>query len=503
MHISLVDLTDDADLFVYRGDREPLAESVSGGSLDERIDLTLENGSYFVFVVGRGGYLLNLGLETSGSTLDCSFVLGFADLASLIPDQVGECLDDQSFSPITGDARQPTTGGLLVWRKADNWTVFTDGTSTWLNGPNGLQQRLNDQRFHWEGDAGAYAPAEAPSANVAAADLRPEDLIAASLSPQDMQELFPSAEPWWQAIPFVEQAPFAGNPTVAEFGHRIRVGTAYSLVSETPRDVNVNILLFDDPAAAAAGMAKFVATSQEDGVEIDGPAIGDESHYYVLLDLENPDRTETLVRFQSGAVVGRIRMIQDGAESPESLASAATRMHGKLQRLFAGDLTRTPLPADLAALLPTAGPGLGPILSSGAPGPEGWALIDTANDPPMVLERLRSLGATQLATRSFTVVGSDTHIIELTLFPFRDEAASSDWFDGYLELFAPEELLSPGMTGPRAGFTQGEFGLELQFAKGRYVADVFCYAPFDATSAETCEAPTRALAEQWYALLPE
>ena len=54
-----------------------------------------------------------------------------------------------------GDSVQQTTGGLLVWRKADNWTAFTDGYRTWINGPNGLQQRLNTQRFEWEAD---YAP---------------------------------------------------------------------------------------------------------------------------------------------------------------------------------------------------------------------------------------------------------------------------------------------------------------------------------------------------------
>ena len=40
----------------------------------------------------------------------------------------------------------------MAWRKADNWTAFTDGYRTWLNGPNGLVQRLNTMRFEWEAD---------------------------------------------------------------------------------------------------------------------------------------------------------------------------------------------------------------------------------------------------------------------------------------------------------------------------------------------------------------
>ncbi len=53
------------------------------------------------------------------------------------------------------DGTQKTTGGLLVWRKADNHTAFTNGHETWINGPNGLQRRLNSERFPWEAD---YAP---------------------------------------------------------------------------------------------------------------------------------------------------------------------------------------------------------------------------------------------------------------------------------------------------------------------------------------------------------
>ncbi len=80
----------------------------------------------------------------------CKIVLGFATLSSMIPDSVGSCVDDESHNPLNGDGLQPTTGGLLVWRKADNWTAFTDGHRTWVNGPAGLQQRLNTERYAWE-----------------------------------------------------------------------------------------------------------------------------------------------------------------------------------------------------------------------------------------------------------------------------------------------------------------------------------------------------------------
>ena len=94
-------------------------------------------------------------LVPTAQAADCQFILGFATLKALIDDaegadKVGECLEDQRFNPVNGDALQQTTGGLMVWRKADNWTAFTDGYRTWINGPNGLQARLNTETFDWE-----------------------------------------------------------------------------------------------------------------------------------------------------------------------------------------------------------------------------------------------------------------------------------------------------------------------------------------------------------------
>lgn len=95
---------------------------------------------------------LFLPAATAQASASCTFQLGFAVLQELLPDTVGTCVDDESYNPTTGDAVQQTSGGLLVWRKADNWTAFTDGYHTWINGPDGLVKRLNTERFPWEGD---------------------------------------------------------------------------------------------------------------------------------------------------------------------------------------------------------------------------------------------------------------------------------------------------------------------------------------------------------------
>lgn len=85
-----------------------------------------------------------LALETGPA-----FRLGFGTLAALIPQVVGRPLEPERYAP-NGDSLQRTTTGLMVWRKADNWTAFTDGSRTWVLGPYGLQERGNDERFDWE-----------------------------------------------------------------------------------------------------------------------------------------------------------------------------------------------------------------------------------------------------------------------------------------------------------------------------------------------------------------
>ena len=80
----------------------------------------------------------------------CAFELGFLAIARQIPGVVGACTETEHHNPDNGDGLQRTAGGLLVWRKADNFTAFTNGHTTWVNGPYGLQTRLNSARFDWE-----------------------------------------------------------------------------------------------------------------------------------------------------------------------------------------------------------------------------------------------------------------------------------------------------------------------------------------------------------------
>ncbi len=93
----------------------------------------------------------------SQTPMPAEFRLGFRLLADQIPGIVGSPLEGEHHGA-NGDGLQQTTEGLMVWRKADNWTAFTNGTWTWVNGPQGVVERSNDERFPWEADDRGAAP---------------------------------------------------------------------------------------------------------------------------------------------------------------------------------------------------------------------------------------------------------------------------------------------------------------------------------------------------------
>lgn len=102
---------------------------------------------------------LSLAAATTASAAgDCQYVLGFKEIHDAMPGVIGACLTNEFHDGQTGDGLQRTTRGLLVWRKADNSVAFTDGYHTWVDGPHGMQSRLNDQRFAWEHDADLHHP---------------------------------------------------------------------------------------------------------------------------------------------------------------------------------------------------------------------------------------------------------------------------------------------------------------------------------------------------------
>ena len=73
----------------------------------------------------------------------------FISLTSQISGMVGPAIENEHADP-SGDVSQRTTGGLLFWSRARNLIYFTDGFVTWVLGPNGVEDRPNDQLLDWE-----------------------------------------------------------------------------------------------------------------------------------------------------------------------------------------------------------------------------------------------------------------------------------------------------------------------------------------------------------------
>lgn len=105
-------------------------------------------GSALAQTPNTGG-MMGPGGAGGGNVAGHRFMMGFADMASMMGGIMGQPLEDEWHSA-NGDGLQRTTIGMMVWRKADNWTAFTNGYMTWVNGPYGIQQRLNTERFPWE-----------------------------------------------------------------------------------------------------------------------------------------------------------------------------------------------------------------------------------------------------------------------------------------------------------------------------------------------------------------
>jgi hypothetical protein len=80
----------------------------------------------------------------------CQFVMGFKQLRDKLGPAAGDCVENEHPDAQSGDTVQKTTRGMFVWRKSDQVTTYTDGQRTWIDGPYGVQQRGNNERFKWE-----------------------------------------------------------------------------------------------------------------------------------------------------------------------------------------------------------------------------------------------------------------------------------------------------------------------------------------------------------------
>ena len=251
----------------------------------------------------------------------CQFILGFRALHDAIPDRVGDCLTNQSYDPASGNAIQRTTawhgkGGLLVWRKADNWTAFTDGSTTWVNGPNGIERRGNSERFAWEGD---YGPG-----------LR----LLASQTSRGF-----SLGSWHSGThTIVNSTVTLGDtpPNLAEHSTVGRIGGSQTLLAST--DSGQQTLLETTQTslygAVADARAAFAAWRPAGWEEIPAPTIGDESVALkrTLTAANGTEMAGYCVVFRRGAHVGSVVLVGPaGSTRLDDAVAAARRLDEKMR----------------------------------------------------------------------------------------------------------------------------------------------------------------------------
>ena len=208
-----------------------------------RIAATLLLVASFVFV--------NSSTTVSGQTA-CMFVGGFARIRDLVgPQKVGDCLEDEHFNPENQNAEQLTTGGLLVWRKSDNFTAFTDGGTTWINGPAGLQSRANNERFPWETDLETTSRTASTSP--------PPPVVAAPARLESAPQSSPSAASSPAAVAQVAAATATKPPTATATATAVRTPT------KTPNPVEVKITEKPDDADIGTEVKFEVETNGKKG----------------------------------------------------------------------------------------------------------------------------------------------------------------------------------------------------------------------------------------------
>jgi len=114
------------------------------------------------FAAVLGALTLLTAMPPGSAAGACQFVLGFGAFADHLPLVMGQCLDDEQHDLASGDALQHTTTGLLVWRKADNFTAFTAVDGTWIKASAFKQQLHVAQAVtigrRWRGGAGREQP---------------------------------------------------------------------------------------------------------------------------------------------------------------------------------------------------------------------------------------------------------------------------------------------------------------------------------------------------------
>lgn len=338
------------------------------------------------------------------------------------------------------------------------------------------------------------------------ASLQGEDALAAALRWSDVKRLIPAGGAvYWPELPQFNTGLEPGTKSIAEAVEQFdyigpdaeRAGA--QLVS--------TVIVHETGAAAAADFTAIERTSDAGSTTLPGPAVpANQARFFSKKAGKLVERT---LRWRIGSVVGRISAIDNTGYAavnwtPARLAKLFAPVASRVRALLGGRLHAAPLPASARRLLPPPAAAPGPVLGTAVAPAEGWAAIDSSQQPQAILHQLNAGGANNLVVRQYGVSGAPGNTVVVTVFPFTTARAAGAWvktFPGH-----PQGIklttLDPGKTGSASAFVAVNGGsyYELQFARRRISVDIACDAPFGTTS-KVCDGATRRLAEKWYAVL--
>jgi hypothetical protein len=119
-----------------------LAGSVTGGTMRRSVAAMV-----LASVIVLAGWTAWPAVAQTGG---CQLAPVFVMLRDLVGrERVGECVGGVIRND-AGDLSQQTTSGMMTFRPSDLVTQFSDGQTTWLYGPRGLESRLSASRLPWE-----------------------------------------------------------------------------------------------------------------------------------------------------------------------------------------------------------------------------------------------------------------------------------------------------------------------------------------------------------------
>jgi len=330
------------------------------------------------------------------------------------------------------------------------------------------------------GSSAAASPTPTP--------LSAEALLAAVVPASTVQQV--AGGSWWPKLPSFDTTVFQSDPQPM-----VTTGLTFEQLGGSAT-ITTTLYAFDSTAKSL----QFLLAAELVGPQVDekNPSVGDRRAYYTTT-LEG-GQPATRLYFTRGRV--GVAVVIDGQHwSASKVASIAKPIDLGVQGLLAGTLEPPSIPPADLAHLPSAGAAPGTLLGTASLSDEAWATVDRDATPARVRAGLAARGA-KLLFRRYLRSGSGTDVIETTLFAFPKASDATAWFGPFKTgVESGTGSLDPGKTGAHSAFRQGHDNYELRFAAGKYVGDVFCYAPYAPDPSPACAAAVRTTAERWFAQL--